>query len=86
MLEENPQSAWTAYNLALALEAMQTIGRGRGSTSHRAIDIDPKLAKIRAELGQLELTDGDHGIRPEVAASPRLTSSLNWSTPAEIWR
>lgn len=58
MLEENPNSAWTDYNLALALEAMHDT-KGAEEALRKGIDIDPKLAKIRAELGQLELTDGD---------------------------
>ena len=58
MLEENPDSAWTAYNLALALEAMNDI-KGAEDTLRDAINIDPKLAKIQAELGHLELARGD---------------------------
>jgi tetratricopeptide (TPR) repeat protein len=58
MLEEDPNSAWTAYNLALALEATHD-AEGAKTALRRGIDIDPKLAKIRAELGQLELADGD---------------------------
>ncbi len=58
MLEEDPGSAWTAYNLALALEALNDT-KGAEEILRKAIGINPKLAKIRAELGQLELTDGD---------------------------
>ena len=58
MLEEKPDSAWTAYNLALALEALHD-QKGAEDALHQGIDIDPKLAKIRAELGQLKLADGD---------------------------
>jgi tetratricopeptide (TPR) repeat protein len=58
MLEENPNSPWTAYNLALALEAMQD-EKGAEDALRRGIGIDPKLAKIRAELGQLKLDEGD---------------------------
>jgi tetratricopeptide (TPR) repeat protein len=58
MLEEKPDSAWTAYNLALALEAMHDT-KGAEDALKKAIGIDPKLAKIRAELGQLELAEGD---------------------------
>lgn len=58
MLEQKPDSAWTAYNLALALEAMQD-QKGAEDALRRAIDIDPKAAKIRAELGQLKLDDGE---------------------------
>jgi tetratricopeptide (TPR) repeat protein len=58
MLEENAHSAWTAYNLALALEAMHDT-KGAEDALRSGIDIDPKLAKLRAELGQLELIDGN---------------------------
>ncbi len=58
MLEENPDNAWTAYNLALALEAMHDI-KGAEDALHKAIDINPKLANIRAELGGLELSEGN---------------------------
>jgi tetratricopeptide (TPR) repeat protein len=58
MLDADPSSAWTAYNLALALEAMHD-SKGAEEALQKAIDIDPKLAKPRAELGQLELSDGD---------------------------
>lgn len=58
MLEQKPDSAWTAYNLALALEAMQD-RKGAEDALRRGIDIDPKAAKIRAELGELKLDDGD---------------------------
>ena len=58
MLEENPDSAQTAYNLALALEAMNDT-KGAEDALRNAIDIDPKLAKIQAELGRLELAKGD---------------------------
>lgn len=58
MLEENPDSAWTAYNLALALEATND-RKGAEDALHTAINIDPKLAKIQAELGRLKLADGD---------------------------
>jgi tetratricopeptide (TPR) repeat protein len=58
MLEQKPDSAWTAYNLALALEAMQDTN-GAEDVLRKAINIDPKLAKIHAELGQLELAGGN---------------------------
>lgn len=58
MLQEKPDSAWTAYNLALALEAMQDT-KGAEDALRKAIEIDPKTARIRAELGALKLTDGD---------------------------
>lgn len=58
MLEEKPDSAWTAYNLALALEAMNDM-RAAEDALHNAISLDPKQAKIQAELGRLELAKGD---------------------------
>ncbi len=58
MLEADPSSAWTAYNLALALEEMHDT-KGAEDALQKGIDIDPKLAKIRGELGALELADGD---------------------------
>lgn len=58
MLEERPDSAWTAYNLALALEAMDDT-KGAEDTLRKAISIDPKLAKIQSELGRLKLTEGN---------------------------
>jgi tetratricopeptide (TPR) repeat protein len=58
MLEENPGSAQTAYNLALALEAIND-SRGAEETLSNAITMDPKLGKIPAELGRLELSRGD---------------------------
>jgi tetratricopeptide (TPR) repeat protein len=58
MLEEDPNSPWTAYNLALALEATHD-AEGAKEALRKGIEIDPKLAKIRAELGQLELADGN---------------------------
>jgi tetratricopeptide (TPR) repeat protein len=58
MLEQNPGSAWTAYNLALALEAMHD-PKGADDALRKAVSIDPKLAKVQAELGQLELTAGN---------------------------
>ena len=58
MLEEKPDSAWTAYNLALALEATND-RKSAEATLLDAIKIDPKQAKIQAELGRMELADGD---------------------------
>jgi tetratricopeptide (TPR) repeat protein len=58
MLEENPASGQTAYNLALALEATNDM-KGAEDTLRNAINIDPKLAKTRSELGRLELERGD---------------------------
>lgn len=58
MLEEDPNSAWTAYNLGLALEATQDL-KGAEGALREGIDIDPKLAKIRGELGRVELSLGD---------------------------
>ncbi len=58
MLEQSPNSAWTAYNLALALEGTSDT-KGAEDALLQSIHIDPKLAKPRAELGQLKLTEGD---------------------------
>ena len=58
MLEENPDSGQTAYNLALSLEAMNDM-KGAEDTLRKAIDRLPTLAKLRAELGQVELAQGD---------------------------
>ena len=58
MLEENPNNAQTAYNLALALEAMNDKKRAE-EVLRKAIDRNPTFAKGRAELGQLELAEGD---------------------------
>ncbi len=79
MLEENPHSAWTAYNLALALEAMHDT-KGAEDTLRSGIDIDPKLPKLRAELGQLELKDGDmdsaqHWLQSALDLEPQLVDA-----------
>jgi len=58
MLEENPDSGQTAYNLALALEATNDT-KGAEDILRKAIERDPMLAKLHAELGQLELAQGD---------------------------
>jgi tetratricopeptide (TPR) repeat protein len=58
MLEENPDSGQTAYNLALALEATNDT-KGAEDVLNKAIERDPTIAKLRAELGQLELSHGD---------------------------
>ncbi|HTZ57075.1 MAG TPA: tetratricopeptide repeat protein [Acidobacteriaceae bacterium] len=58
MLEANPNSAWTAYNLALALEETNDLN-GAEDALRKGTEIDPKIAKIRAELGQLKLSEGD---------------------------
>lgn len=58
MLEENPSSAQTAYNLALALEAMNDTN-GAEDVLRKANDLDPAMAQVPAELGRLELTQGD---------------------------
>jgi tetratricopeptide (TPR) repeat protein len=72
MLAENPQeSAWTAYNLALALEGMHDPA-GAEQALRKAMSIDPKAAKVQAELGQLELTAGNLE-----AAQKWLESALN---------
>lgn len=57
MLEENPDSAQTAYNLALALEATND-NKGATEVLHRVIERNPAFAKARAELGRLELARG----------------------------
>ena len=71
MLQERPGSAWTAYNLALALEATNDT-KGAEDALRSAIGIDPKLAKIQAELGRLELAEGDLQ-----SAQKRLQSALD---------
>jgi tetratricopeptide (TPR) repeat protein len=58
MLEENPASAQTAYNLALALEATNDT-KGAEDVLRKANGIDPMLAEIPAELGRLDLAEGD---------------------------
>ena len=58
MLEENPDNAWTAYNLALAQEAMKD-SKGAEATLLKAIAINPKIGGIQAELGRLKLAQGD---------------------------
>ena len=58
MLKEDPDSAQTAYNLALALEATNDM-KGAEDVLRKANGIDPKLAEIPAELGRLELAEGD---------------------------
>lgn len=58
MLEENPGSAQTAYNLALAMEATND-SKGAEDTLRNAINMEPKLGKIPAELGRLALSRGD---------------------------
>jgi len=58
MLEEMPNSAWTAYNLALALEATNDM-KSAEDTLRNAVNMDPKQAKIQAELGRLELAKGE---------------------------
>jgi tetratricopeptide (TPR) repeat protein len=71
MLKEKPDSAWTTYNLALALEAMQDM-KGAEAALLKGIEIDPRAARIRAELGALQLTDGDM-----VSAQQWLQSALD---------
>jgi tetratricopeptide (TPR) repeat protein len=58
MLEENPDNAQTAYNLALALEAMNDMKSAKDAL-RKAIDRNPTFAKVRSELGQLEFAQGD---------------------------
>ena len=45
MLEEKPDSAWTAYNLALSLEAMHET-KDAEDTLRKAIEIDPRRLKF----------------------------------------
>ena len=45
MLEENPDSAQTAYNLALALEVVNDM-KGAEDVLRKAVDIDPTQAEI----------------------------------------
>lgn len=65
MLAQKPDNTWTAYNLALALEAMDDT-KGAEDALHKAIEIDPKQARVQAELGRLELAQGN------------LPSAQNW--------
>jgi tetratricopeptide (TPR) repeat protein len=58
MLQEKADSARTAYNLALALDAMHDT-KGAEKVLREAVKINPKRAGIRAELGRLELREGD---------------------------
>lgn len=58
MLEENPASAQTAYNLALALETMRDL-KGAEDVLRNAVEVDPTMADIPAELGRLQLARGD---------------------------
>ncbi len=60
MLAKDPQSALTAYNLALALEAVHD-WKGAEEALRSAVNTDPKFSKAQAELGQLELMSGDLG-------------------------
>ena len=66
MLEENPDSAWTAYNLALALEAMNDM-KGAEDALRNAIDIDPKLAQDSGRIGPAGVGERRLAIRAEVA-------------------
>ena len=58
MLEENPRNAQTAYNLALALEAMNDT-KGAEDALRKAIDIDPKLALTRPNWAVWSWPEGD---------------------------
>ena len=85
MLEENPNSAWTAYNLALALEAMNDT-KGAEDALRKAIDIDPKLAQDSGRIGPA-------GVGREATCNPRRSGwnphsilTLNSWRRAEIWR
>ena len=76
MLEEKPDSAWTAYNLALALEATSDT-KGAEDALRNAITIDPKQAKIQAELGRLQLARGDvEGAQKSLESALRLEPEL----------
>ena len=50
MLEENPHSAWTAYNLALALEAMQDTKGAEGRACRRRSRSTRRLAKASRRI------------------------------------
>jgi tetratricopeptide (TPR) repeat protein len=65
MLLQDPQNAWTAYNLGLALEETHD-SEGAQDAMQRAASLDPKMAVARAELGQLRLAAGD------------ITGARNW--------
>jgi tetratricopeptide (TPR) repeat protein len=58
MLEEDPDSGQTAYNLALALEATNNT-KNAEDILRKAIERNPMIAKLHAELGQLQLAQGD---------------------------
>lgn len=58
MLQEKADSARTAYNLALALEAMHDTKKA-AKVLRDAVKINPKRVRIRSELGRLELQEGD---------------------------
>lgn len=58
MIDQKPDSAQTIYNLALALEATNDTA-GAEDALRKAIQIDPKFAMARAEMGRLELAGGD---------------------------
>lgn len=69
MLEGSPDSAPTAYNLALALEAMHDTKEAE-EVLRTAIDVNPKSTRIRAELSRLKLAGG------------HLQSTQKWSQSA----
>ena len=58
MLQQNPQSAQTAFNLGLALEATGDV-KGAEEALRNAMNLDPGQAAIQAELGRLYLAQGD---------------------------
>lgn len=58
MLQQNPHSARTAFNLGLALEATGDM-KGAEEALRDAMNIDPGQAAIQAELGRLKLAQGD---------------------------
>lgn len=70
MLEENPASSQTAYNLALALETMHDL-KGAEEVLRKASANNTVMAQIPAELGRLELARGDL-----VSAQKSLESAL----------
>ncbi len=58
MIDQNPDSAQTTYNYALALEATGDM-KGAEDALRDAVQIDPTLAVACAELGRLELAEGN---------------------------
>ena len=80
MLEIDPLSARTEYNLALALEATGDAKGGRKALE-KAVELDAKMAVARGELGRLDLAAGDVAaarkwLESAVAIDPQLVSAL----------